>query len=109
VRISSDDYIDAAPELVAEVASSSAVGSATRPGSRLARTCQGQRQLNRLRDPHPLSDQLPRDRVNILLVTARPFDADVRYRSIQDRLPGQLVPSHRPQQVPLTAYGSGRT
>ena len=56
----------------------------------LAQTCQVQRQLNKLRDPHPLSDQLPRDRVNILLVTARPYQADVRYRSISRPLVDQI-------------------
>jgi tetratricopeptide (TPR) repeat protein len=56
----------------------------------LARTCQVQRQLNRLRDPHPISDRLPRDRVNILLVTARPLEGDVRYRSISRPLVDQI-------------------
>jgi hypothetical protein len=65
----------------------------------LARTCQVQRQLNRLRDPHPLSDQLPRDRVNILLVTARPFDADVRYRSISRPLVDQIDALRLPASV----------
>jgi hypothetical protein len=58
----------------------------------LARTCQVQRQLSRLRDPHPLSHQLPRDRLNILLLTVRLFDVDVCYHSIQDHLPDQSVP-----------------
>jgi tetratricopeptide (TPR) repeat protein len=40
-----------------------------------------ERRLNRIPDP-PLLADLPRDRVNILLVVARPFQADVRYRSI---------------------------
>jgi tetratricopeptide (TPR) repeat protein len=41
-----------------------------------------ERRLNTVRDPNPLSDALPRDRINILLVTARPYERDVRYRSI---------------------------
>ncbi|NQT16378.1 MAG: CHAT domain-containing protein [Planctomycetes bacterium] len=56
----------------------------------LARTCQVERQLNKLRDPHPISDDLPRDCVNILLVTARPYEADVRYRSISRPLVDQV-------------------
>jgi tetratricopeptide (TPR) repeat protein len=41
-----------------------------------------ERRLNTVRDPNPLSETLPRDRINILLVTARPYDRDVRFRSI---------------------------
>ncbi len=48
----------------------------------LAHTCQIERRLNRVRDPQPLAPGLPRDRVNVLLVVARPFSGDVRYRSI---------------------------
>ena len=40
-----------------------------------------ERRLNHLADPPPLR-ALPNDRVNILLVVARPYKADVRYRSI---------------------------
>src|SRR5947209_533106 len=49
---------------------------------RLAQTCQIERRVNQLRDPPPLSPQLPKDRVNILLVISRPYEADVRFRSI---------------------------
>jgi hypothetical protein len=48
----------------------------------LAHNCQIERRLNKLRDPQPLPDSLPRDRVNILLVVARPYQRDVRFRSI---------------------------
>ncbi|MES2645080.1 MAG: tetratricopeptide repeat protein [Myxococcota bacterium] len=48
----------------------------------LALGCQIERRLSRLADPPPLSDGLPKDRVNILLVIARPYAADVGYRSI---------------------------
>jgi hypothetical protein len=41
-----------------------------------------ERRFNGVYDPIPLSDALPRDRVNILLVIARPKQGDVRYRSI---------------------------
>jgi hypothetical protein len=40
-----------------------------------------ERRLNKLRDPQ-VPGTLPNDRVNILLVVARPFEGDVRYRSI---------------------------
>src|ERR1035438_9905408 len=40
-----------------------------------------ERRLNHLADPPPLC-ALPNDRVNILLVVARPYKGDVRYRSI---------------------------
>jgi tetratricopeptide (TPR) repeat protein len=49
--------------------------------SYLAHERQIERRLNRLPDPPPRRD-LPNDRVNILLVVARPFARDVRYRSI---------------------------
>ncbi|MBN9121049.1 MAG: CHAT domain-containing protein [Planctomycetes bacterium] len=48
---------------------------------RLANQCQVERRLNVGRDPDP-PKQLPRDRVNVLLVIARPYPEDVRYRSI---------------------------
>ena len=48
----------------------------------LAQTCQIERRLNKLRDPQPLPASLPRNRVNILLVVARPYRRDVGYRSI---------------------------
>ena len=56
----------------------------------LARTCQVERRLNKVRDPHPVSSKLPRDGVNILLVTARPYKADVHYRSISRPLVEQI-------------------
>ena len=49
----------------------------------LAQTCQVERRLNKLRDAQPLSNSLPKDRVNILLVVARPYgEKDVLFRSI---------------------------
>ncbi|MBV9124709.1 MAG: CHAT domain-containing protein, partial [Planctomycetes bacterium] len=50
-------------------------------GCRLAQTCQVERRLDHLREPPPLG-QLPKDRVNILLVIARPYERDVRFRSV---------------------------
>jgi hypothetical protein len=49
--------------------------------SYLAHERQIERRLNHLPDP-PKQRALPKDRVNILLVVARPYKADVRYRSI---------------------------
>ncbi len=64
----------------------------------IAVTCQIERRLNTVHDPMPIPDDLPRDRVNILLVTARPYDNDVGYRSISRRLvevmEEQDVPAH---------------
>ncbi len=60
----------------------------------LAQTCQIERRLNEVVDPPSLDERLPRDRVNILLVTARPFQEDVRYRSISRPLV-ELVDEHK--------------
>jgi hypothetical protein len=51
-------------------------------GDALAQTCQIERRLDNVRDPYDPSDKLPKDRINILLVTARPYKGDVRYRSL---------------------------
>jgi hypothetical protein len=49
----------------------------------LAHTCQIERRLNTVRDPQPLSDSLPKDSVNILLVVARPYgEQDIGFRSV---------------------------
>jgi tetratricopeptide (TPR) repeat protein len=49
----------------------------------LAQTCQIERRLNSVRDPQPIPKSLPKDRVNILLVVARPYgEKDVRFRSM---------------------------
>jgi hypothetical protein len=65
----------------------------------LAQTCQIERRLNNVRDPHPLSGQLPTDRVNILLVTARPYEGDVQYRSLSRPLVELVAERHLPAQV----------
>jgi tetratricopeptide (TPR) repeat protein len=49
---------------------------------RLAPACQIERRLGQLRDPPKLPRKLPKDRVRILLVIARPYQGDVRFRSI---------------------------
>lgn len=65
----------------------------------LAHTCQIERRLNTCRDPQPVHASLPTDRVNILLVVARPYGKeDVRFRSIArpliDLIESQRLPAH---------------
>ena len=48
----------------------------------LAHHCRIERQLDRGHDPLPLPEGLPRGCINILFVTARPFEGDVRFRSL---------------------------
>ena len=52
-----------------------------------------------MRTPHPLSETLPKDQVNILLLTARPYEADVRYRSISRPLVEQIEDLKLPATV----------
>ncbi len=56
----------------------------------LAHACQIERRLDSVSDPGPFPENLPKDRVNILLVTARPYENDVKYRSVS-RLLVELV------------------
>ena len=65
----------------------------------LAPTCQIERKLNNIHDPYPLSESLPKDRVNILLVTCRPFEADVRYRSLSRPLVEMVAKQKLPAEV----------
>jgi tetratricopeptide (TPR) repeat protein len=48
----------------------------------LAPACRIERRLDEVPDPAPVPKGLPDDRVNILLVIARPLEGDVKYRSI---------------------------
>ena len=68
-------------------------------GAFLAHACRIERKLDGIRDPRPLPQGLPKNQVNILLVVARPYRRDVRFRSIarplvelieKDRLPAQV-------------------
>jgi tetratricopeptide (TPR) repeat protein len=56
----------------------------------LAHKCHIERQLNNVADSPPPLEDLPHDRLNILLVTARPFEGDVQYRSISRALVEQI-------------------
>ena len=67
----------------------------------LAHHCHVERQISSAPDPLPLPEDLPRDRINILLVTARPFEGDVHYRSISRPLV-ELIAKHKlPAEVTL--------
>ncbi|MEZ6129191.1 MAG: tetratricopeptide repeat protein [Planctomycetaceae bacterium] len=71
----------------------------------LSRMARISRRLNKSPDPHPISDQLPKDRVNILLVTARPYESsessDVAFRSISRPLVHLIVKEKLPATVTL--------
>jgi len=64
-----------------------------------AHLCQIERKLNQILDPVPFSEKLPKDCVNILLVTARPFENDVRYRSISRLLVEMIESQNLPAKV----------
>ena len=65
----------------------------------LAQTCQIERRLNTVRKPDKVGQRWPKDQVNILLVTARPYEADVRYRSISRPLVELIDKQDLPAQV----------
>jgi hypothetical protein len=66
-------------------------------GGYLAHQRRLERHLNKLPGPQPAAD-LPNDRVNILLVVCRPFEHDVRYRSIArpliELIQSKKLPAH---------------
>ena len=65
----------------------------------LAQTCQIERRLNTVRKPDKVGQRWPKDQVNILLVTARPYEDDVRYRSISRPLVELIDKQDLPAQV----------
>ena len=65
----------------------------------LAQTCQIERRLNTVRKPDKVGQRWPKDQVNILLVTARPYEGDVRYRSISRPLVELIDKQDLPAQV----------
>ena len=67
----------------------------------LAHTCRIERRLNGLADPVQLHSELPNDRVNVLLVVARPYEGDVRYRSIARPLVELIETERLPVEVTL--------
>ncbi|CAK8720869.1 TPR repeat:TPR repeat [Candidatus Electrothrix laxa] len=68
-------------------------------GGTLAHHCRIERQINKnLNDPLPLPDNLPKDRINILLVIARPGgDSDVGFHALSR----PLVELTRDRQLPV--------
>jgi tetratricopeptide (TPR) repeat protein len=67
-------------------------------GTSLAQTCCFERQLGELHDPLPLSVELTRDRINILLIIARPSgDRDVGYHAISR----SMVELSRSERLPV--------
>lgn len=67
----------------------------------LAHLCRIERQLDTAPDTLELPAGLPDDRVHILLVTARPYDNDVAYRSITRPLVELIQQEQLPAQVKL--------
>ncbi|MCP4450703.1 MAG: CHAT domain-containing protein, partial [Planctomycetes bacterium] len=65
----------------------------------LAHQCHIERQLNNVADPPSLPKDLPKDRINILLVATRPFEGDVRYRSISRPLVELVHKNHLHAEV----------
>jgi hypothetical protein len=67
----------------------------------LGQVSQAERRLDAAADPAPLDPHLPRDRVHILLVTARPYDRDVGYRSISRPLVEMIARRALPAEIHL--------
>src|SRR5271157_4735143 len=65
----------------------------------LAQTCQIERRLNTVRKSDKVGQRWPKNQVNILLVTARPYEGDVRYRSISRPLVELIDKQDLPAQV----------
>ncbi|MCP4580757.1 MAG: tetratricopeptide repeat protein [candidate division Zixibacteria bacterium] len=65
----------------------------------LSVTSQVERRLNNVRDPLELPEELPRDKINILLVTARPKKRDVGFRSISRPLVELIDKNNIPAHV----------
>jgi hypothetical protein len=73
-----------------------------RLGTPVALACDIERRLSEIVDAPPVSPNLPQDRVNILLVVARPYgNEDVRYRSIARSLVELIARHHLPASVDL--------
>lgn len=66
-------------------------------GGILAHRCKIERQLNKLHDPLALPDNLPTDRINILLVIARPYENDVGFHALSR----PMVELSRNQSIPV--------
>src|SRR5271157_259154 len=69
-------------------------------GAYLAHQRRLERRLNRLSDPQPVTG-LPNERVNILLIVCRPYEHDVRYRSIARPLIELIQSKNLPAHVDI--------
>jgi hypothetical protein len=67
----------------------------------LAQHCRMERQLSGQHDPLDLPATLPRDRINILLITARPYDADVGFRALSRPLLDLIAQDNLPVSVEM--------
>ncbi len=67
----------------------------------LAHHCRIERQLDRGHDPLSLPEGLPRDRINILFVTARPYENDVRFRSLSRPVVEWIANQELPARVTI--------
>ncbi|HLK67371.1 MAG TPA: tetratricopeptide repeat protein [Bryobacteraceae bacterium] len=73
-----------------------------RLGTSLAHACRIERRLGEIPDRQFVSSNLPQDRVNILLVVARPFGPkDVRFRSVARPLVELIAKNNLPAHVDL--------
>ncbi|MFM2320583.1 MAG: hypothetical protein RLZZ215_3204, partial [Pseudomonadota bacterium] len=69
-------------------------------GATLAHTCRIERQVDKVHDPLPLPDNLPRDCINILLVIARPNgDNDVGFHALSRPMIELLRKQHLPVHI----------
>ncbi len=70
-------------------------------GTTLAHVCRIERQLSQLHDPLPLSQGLPHDRINILLIISRPYgDQDVGYHALSR----PIIELSRQQDSPVNIH-----
>lgn len=67
----------------------------------LAHHCEIDRQITDVSDPTRLHQDLPTDKLNILLVIARPYEADVKYRSIARAMVALMEKNKFPVEVTL--------
>jgi hypothetical protein len=67
----------------------------------LAHHCHMERQLSGQHDPLDLPATLPRDRINILLITARPYEADVGFRALSRPLLDLIAQDNLPVSVEM--------
>ena len=69
-------------------------------GTTLAQTCRIERQLSELHDPLPLPDTLARNRINILLIIARPYgETDVGYHALSRPMVELVRKEHLPVHI----------